>query len=344
MGRERDAVPAVGVGAGAQVLDGRLTVGPLPHRAVHAGDELPEASVELQWIRPAAPAVGELVGEERGKQLAAGNEDARLVAELGEQGQLRRGAAEVVERAVPERVAVIQGEGEARPEQVEPADAVPLANVGQVDPQADLVEHLGQRHPQHRDASEPGGHERLQLATVGEQDDGRAGSTVLEDDLPAELQVVDGEAVGMAALGQYYAQFGKLLLASTMRLQSMSDRTLSRMGRQLEESRSQIDTLVAATLEYRFREVESAEVRSAETRESESRNALVRDAVSQLAEAAKAVASMGGPAELAPVMALVREKPEVLALLQSEPVKQLLANPEELKALLAMVAPAEVAP
>ncbi len=115
----------------------------------------------------------------------------------------------------------------------------------------------------------------------------------LEDDLPAELQVINGEAVGMAALGQYYAQFGKLLLASTMRLQAMSDRTLARMGRQLEESRSQIDTLVAATLEY---QVEAAEVRSAETREAESRNALVRDAVGQLAEAAKAVATMGGPA------------------------------------------------
>jgi hypothetical protein len=161
----------------------------------------------------------------------------------------------------------------------------------------------------------------------------------LDDDLPAELQMVDGEAVGMAALGQYYAQFGKLLLASTMRLQSMSDRTLSRMGRQLEESRSQIDTLVAATLEYRFREVEAAEVRSAETREVESRNQLVREAVGQLADAAKAVATMGPPAELAPVLAMVQDKPERLELLQSEPVKELLAKPEDLKALLAMIAP-----
>ena len=43
-------------------------------------------------------------------------------------------------------------------------------------------------------------------------------------ELPEAIQMVDGEAVGMAALGQYYAQFGKLLLASTMRLQSMSNR------------------------------------------------------------------------------------------------------------------------
>ena len=161
----------------------------------------------------------------------------------------------------------------------------------------------------------------------------------LDDDLPAELQLVDGEAVGMAALGQYYAQFGKLLLASTMRLQSMSDRTLARMGRQLDESRSQIDTLVAATLEYRFREVEAAEVRTAETREVESRNQLVREAVGQLAEAAKAVATMGAPAELAPLLAMVREKPELLDLLQSEPVKELLAKPDDLKALLSMLSP-----
>jgi hypothetical protein len=165
----------------------------------------------------------------------------------------------------------------------------------------------------------------------------------VEDD-PVELETVDGEAVGMAALGQYYAQFGKLLLSSTMRLQSMSDRTLARMGRQLDESRSQIDTLVAATLDYRFREVEAAEVRTAETRESEARNQLVRETVGQLAEAAKAVASMGATTELEPVLALVREKPEVLTLLKSESVKELLANPEQLQALLAMLGQPEVAP
>lgn len=163
-------------------------------------------------------------------------------------------------------------------------------------------------------------------------------------ELPEAIQLVDGEAVGMAALGQYYAQFGKLLLASTMRLQTMSDRTLARMGKQLEESRAQIDTLIAATLEYRFREVESMEVRSAETREAEARNALVRDAVTQLAEAAKAVATMGASPELAPVMALVRDKPELLTLLKSEPVKELLEHPDQLQALLAMLNPQGVTP
>ncbi len=171
------------------------------------------------------------------------------------------------------------------------------------------------------------------------RDQGHSLAVAMGDEELVELERMDGEAVGMAALGQYYAQFGKLLLSSTMRLQAMSDRTLSRLGRQLDESRAQIDTLVAATLEYRFREVEAAEVRSAETREVEARNALVRDAVGQLAEAAKAVAVMGGPAELAPVMALVRERPEVLELLQSPVVKDLLARPDELKALLAMVTP-----
>jgi hypothetical protein len=175
------------------------------------------------------------------------------------------------------------------------------------------------------------------------RDMGHVMELAVEDD-PMELETVDGEAVGMAALGQYYAQFGKLLLSSTMRLQSMSDRTLARMGRQLDESRSQIDTLVAATLDYRFREVEAAEVRTAETRESEARNQLVRETVGQLAEAAKAVASMGATAELEPVLALVREKPEVLTLLKSESVKELLANPDQLQALLAMLGQPEVAP
>ena len=129
-----------------------------------------------------------------------------------------------------------------------------------------------------------------------------------------------------------------------MRLQALNDRTLSRLGRELDESRSQVDTLVAATLEYRFREVEAAEVRSAETRETEARNQLVRDAVGQLADAAKAVATMGGSPELEPVLKLAREKPQLVELLKSDAVQALLANPDQLQALLGMLQPAEGAP
>lgn len=176
------------------------------------------------------------------------------------------------------------------------------------------------------------------------RDLGHSLTIAVDEEELVELEQVDGQAVGMAALGRYYAQFGKLLLSSTMRLQALNDRTLSRLGRELDESRSQVDTLVAATLEYRFREVEAAEVRSAETRETEARNQLVRDAVGQLADAAKAVATMGGSPELEPVLKLAREKPQLLELLKSDAVQALLANPDQLQALLGMLQPAEGGP
>ncbi|RME26724.1 MAG: hypothetical protein D6798_06095, partial [Deltaproteobacteria bacterium] len=111
-----------------------------------------------------------------------------------------------------------------------------------------------------------------------------------------------GGAKGIKALGDYYAQWGQIVLGSVGQLQGVNNAMLNRLHRQLRQARDQVDQLVAAILENRYKELELAEERRADERAGDARTELAREALNQLGDAAKAfLTARGVSPELADV-------------------------------------------
>lgn len=137
-----------------------------------------------------------------------------------------------------------------------------------------------------------------------------------------------GAAKGIQALGEYYAQWGNIVLGSVGQLQGINNQMSTRLHRQLQESRDQVDTLVASILEYRFQEANAAESRKADERESDTRAALARDAIHQVGEAAKALLTANGlTPEMAEVVHSLGQSPAIIDALRDPAVRALIGPP-----------------
>lgn len=169
-----------------------------------------------------------------------------------------------------------------------------------------------------------------------------------ESSLPAvELRIptpsfeqveVGAAAKGLRALGDYYAQWGQIVLGSVGQLQGVNNAMLGRMHRQLEQSRDQVDQLVAAILTHRVAEAELAEQRRSSDRSDDSRTVLAQQALQQLGEAAKAfLASRGVTPELADALGSIGQSPELITTLNDPDVRVLMNDPNNLRLLSGML-------
>jgi hypothetical protein len=151
----------------------------------------------------------------------------------------------------------------------------------------------------------------------------------------AEIQ---GASRGMRALGDYYSQWGHIVLGSASQLQAVNNAMLARVSRQLEASQGQVDKLVASILEYRMAELKLAEERRAEERSDDTRAELARHALQQLGEAAKAfLATRGVPPELADVLGALGQSPALVSALGEPEVRELVSEPQNLELLAGML-------
>ena len=147
-----------------------------------------------------------------------------------------------------------------------------------------------------------------------------------------------GAAKGVQALGDYYAQWGRIVLGSVGQLQGVNNEMLARLHRQLTESRGQVDQLVASILESKVAELEVAENRSANERQDDARHALAKEALSQLGDAAKAfLTARGINPEMADVLGVLGSSPELMSALQSPDVRTLMQDPSNLSGLAQML-------
>ena len=137
---------------------------------------------------------------------------------------------------------------------------------------------------------------------------------------------------GMRALGDYYAQWGRIVLGSVSQLQGVNNAMLGRLHRQLDASRGQVDELVGALLHHRAAEMEAAEQRRSADRSEDTRAELARHALQQLGDAAKVfLTARGVPPEMVELMAPLGQSPELLQTLADPDVRQLLHDPQNLR-------------
>jgi len=147
-----------------------------------------------------------------------------------------------------------------------------------------------------------------------------------------------GATKGLNALGDYYAQWGRIVLGSVGQLQGVNNQMLGRLHRQLSESRGQVDKLVGSILENRFRELEMTEERQADERADGARHALAREALSQLGDAAKAfLTAKGVNPEMADVLGVLGSSPDLMAALNDPDVQVLMQDPANLGGLAQML-------
>ncbi len=147
-----------------------------------------------------------------------------------------------------------------------------------------------------------------------------------------------GSVKGLKALGDYYAQWGAIVLGSVGQLQGVNNAMLARLHRQLQESRDQVDQLVASILEFRVKEIEVQEERLADERDGDARTELAREALGQLGAAANTfLASRGMTPDLLDVATQLGGSPELMATLKEPSVRDLMKDPDNLKNLAEML-------
>ena len=153
-----------------------------------------------------------------------------------------------------------------------------------------------------------------------------------------EQAAMAGGAKGIKALGDYYAQWGQIVLGSVGQLQGVNNAMLNRLHRQLRQARDQVDQLVAAILENRYKELELAEERRAEERAGDARTELAREALGQLGDAAKAfLTARGVSPEMAEVLGVIGSSPDLVNTLNDPDVRALMREPDNLKGLAQML-------
>ena len=147
-----------------------------------------------------------------------------------------------------------------------------------------------------------------------------------------------GAVKGLKALGDYYAQWGAIVLGSVGQLQGVNNAMLARLHRQLQESRDQVDQLVASILEFRVKEIEVQEERLSDEREGDARTALAREALGQLGQAANAfLAGRGLSPESVELLGVLSTSPDLMAALKEPSVRSLMQAPANLKDLAEML-------
>lgn len=153
-----------------------------------------------------------------------------------------------------------------------------------------------------------------------------------------EQAAAAGASKGIKALGDYYAQWGRIVLGSVGQLQGVNNHMLARLHRQLNESRDQVDQLVGAILENRIGELQLHEERQAAEREDDARHALAKEALSQLGDAAKAfLTARGVSPEMADVLGVLGGSPDLMAALNDPDVRALMQDPSNLTGLAHML-------
>jgi hypothetical protein len=147
-----------------------------------------------------------------------------------------------------------------------------------------------------------------------------------------------GAVKGVKALGDYYAQWGRIVLGSVGQLQGVNNAMLARLHRQLQESRDQVDQLVAAILEARVAEVQAHDGRRAEEHAADTRTQLARDALTQLGQAAQSfLLARGVPQDLIDSFQSISSSPDLVAALRDPRVRDLMKDPDNLRSLATML-------
>jgi hypothetical protein len=150
-------------------------------------------------------------------------------------------------------------------------------------------------------------------------------------------------AKGVKALGDFYAQWGHLVLGSMSQLQGVNNSMLSKLHGQLQESRDQIDMLVASILEHRVKDAERTDQRRAEERQGDARHELAKEAINQLGGAAQAfLVAKGVTPEMAELLGTLSASPELMETLKKPAVRELMQEPGNLASLAAMLDQAAV--
>ena len=145
-------------------------------------------------------------------------------------------------------------------------------------------------------------------------------------------------AKGVKALGDFYAQWGRLVLGSMSQLQGVNNSMVAKLHKQVEVSRDQIDLLVASILEDRVQQAERDDQRRSEERQGDARHALAKEAISQLGQAAQAfLAAKGVSPEMADLLGTLSASPELMDTLKKPGVRELMADPDNLASLAAML-------
>ncbi|MCK6531004.1 hypothetical protein L6R50_26740 [Myxococcota bacterium] len=175
-----------------------------------------------------------------------------------------------------------------------------------------------------------------------EADDGDPDDAPLRlPDLPApswDQAVTDATMKPLRALGDGYAQFMKLVMATVGQFQGLNNSMHSRQHRQLREAQDQVEQLVASILEFRAAQVEAQEQRKADEHSSDARTELARHAIKQLGDAAQAfVLARGLPPDLAEVFGALGASPELMATLRDPSVRVLMKDPDNLRGLATML-------
>jgi len=148
----------------------------------------------------------------------------------------------------------------------------------------------------------------------------------------------DSTLKGIKALGDYYAQWGQIVLGSVGQLQGVNNSMLARLHSQLQESRGQVDELVASILEFRHNEFESQEQRRVEERAGDTRTELARDALQHLGTAATAfLAGRSVHPDLLETFGAISASPELTEALRDPKVRALMNNSDNLRGLAAML-------
>ncbi len=143
---------------------------------------------------------------------------------------------------------------------------------------------------------------------------------------------------GLGALGEFYAQWGRIVLGSVGQIQGVNNKLLERLHQQLQDARDQNDQLVASILEARVAEIESQEQRAASEHDGDVRAALAKEALGQLGAAANTfLASRGMSPDMLDVFAQLGASPELMAALKDPKVRSLMQDPDNLKGLAEML-------
>ena len=143
---------------------------------------------------------------------------------------------------------------------------------------------------------------------------------------------------GLGALGEFYAQWGRIVLGSVGQIQGVNNKLLEKLHKQLQDSRDQNDQLIAAILEARVAEIEAQETRAATEHEGDARAALAKEALGQLGAAANTfLVSRGMSPEAVDVFSRLGTSSDLMSALQDPGVQELMKDPENLKGLADML-------
>ena len=147
-----------------------------------------------------------------------------------------------------------------------------------------------------------------------------------------------GASRSMKALGDSYAQWGQIVLGSVGQMQGVNNAMLARLHRQLQDSRNQVDQLVASILEFRVAELKASDELRAGERKDDQRTELARQALLQFGEVTKALfLARGVPPELGGLLGAIQQNQSLVSALSEPDVQALLEDHKNLEMLAGML-------